>query len=100
MICIAVNDVVSTQYDLVLYEIKNSFTTWFASRRFVGILSKDYVDELTLKITTKTNRTALTPLSNLNVEVRFDAEIPSKYVTIITSAPTTCQIFISPTCTV
>ena len=40
-ICIAINDIASTQDDLGLYELKNGTSTRFASDHFVGLFKQE-----------------------------------------------------------
>ncbi len=96
IICVAINDVAHSQYDLVLYEIKLGTSSWSASDRFVGLISKDYIEDLTLRIATRSDRTLIP--SSLKVKVEFHSDTDA-HLTIITSKATTCQVYLSPMCT-
>lgn len=97
VICIAVNDVTSNQYDLVLYELKNTSSIRFVSDRFVGLLSKDYVQKLTLQLNIKADRALIDPVSNF-LDIKFEIDVDPRLMSIHTILPTTCEIFVSPVC--
>ena len=97
VICIAINDVTSNQYDLVLYEIKNKSSSWIASDRFVGLLSKDYVQEMTIQLNTKADRVLIDPVLN-QLDIKFETDLDTPLMVIHTIFPTTCEIFLSPIC--
>ena len=97
IICIAINDVPNSQYDLVLYELKNGSSVWSASDRFVGLLSRDYVEELTFRMATKANNTLIAP--DLSVRVEFHTDVDDAYVQIYTTVPiASCKVELSAAC--
>ncbi len=95
-ICIAISDLTDSLYDLVLYELVINTSVWFASDRFVGLLSKDYLEDLTLRAATKADK-ILIPFP-LTVKVDFHANIEIPYVAFTTSRATTCHVYLSPQC--
>jgi len=96
VICIALQDDPSSQYDLVLYELKNFTSVWSASDRFTGLLSKDYVQDLTLRITTDAIPTVTLPPNK--IDIKFHLDIDPVSFSITTSVETTCQVYLSPRC--
>jgi hypothetical protein len=96
IICIAVNDITTTQYDLVLYEMKNESNLWTASSRFVGILSQDYLDNLQLRITTDSKIDV--KVSDAQIDVDVNTEIYPPILKVTTSTAITCTIHLSKNC--
>ena len=96
IICVAINDIRSNIYDLVLYEIKNATSIWQGSDRFRGILTQDYVEMLQLRVTTKSS--LLVNLPKSKVEVSFNFETDQPILQVKSSIPVSCQIYLSPIC--
>jgi len=97
-ICIAVQeDTTSSHYNLVLYEAKNATGYWTYSKRFVGILSDNYISNVALRITTDVSRPLIQ--AELHVEIKFNTDINPPFLTVTTSLPTSCKLFLSPNCT-
>jgi hypothetical protein len=96
IICVAINDNPATQYDLVLYELKNGTTTWTQSDRFVGLLSRDYLDTLQVRVATQfTPELAPTTAS---VHVEFTTELDPPVMRLTTNDTLRCEVYVSPTC--
>lgn len=96
LICVAINDVPGSQYDLVLYELVIGTSTWSASDRFVGLLSKDYLEDLTVRTAVKADKTLIP--STLAVKVDFHANNDIPYFAFSTSRAAKCHVYLSPTC--
>jgi len=96
IICIAINDLASSQYDLVLYELRNNTSVWSASDRFVGLVSKDYVEDTTLRLTVKASQTL--SLSEVKVQVGLHTDVDPPFIVITTTAAAVCQLYLSPLC--
>jgi len=96
IICVAISDVNTNMFDLVLYELNNATSIWKASDRFRGLLSSDYVDSLQLRVTTKSSLPIRIPQAR--VEVGYNIETNPPILKITTSIPLSCEIFLSPNC--
>lgn len=99
IICIAVQDhQASSQYDLVLYELKNTTSIWSASDRFVGLLANDYIQDYTIRLTVNTDHIVTLPKNN-KINIEFDLDIKGELsFKITTTLATTCKIYLSPIC--
>lgn len=94
VICIAVQDDPSSSRDLVLYELKLGTSIWSASDRFVGLLSNDYIQDYTLRLTTNADHAVNLAQNKIDIEI----EVPAGTFRIKTTVATSCKIYLSPTC--
>ena len=102
-ICIAISETVDFDDDtrgLVLYELFNGTDTWKRSTRFTGILTNDYLSEITLKVTSSAQpKLNFTDDDDDSVTISINHESSQPRINLKTNYPMICDIYISKQCT-
>jgi len=103
LICIAISETVDFDDDtrgLVLYKLFNGTDTWKRSTRFTGILTNDYLSEITLKVTSSAQpKLNFTDDDDESVTISINHESSQPRINLKTNYPMICDIYISKQCT-
>src|SRR5262249_18127061 len=91
--CIGAQDDPNSLTDLVLYEFQNGSSIFSPSSRFKGVLSGDYLESYTLRITTNPNLYWMIPYIDISGDFGpLNSENQKFYVNYTTNQKTTCTI--------